>query len=151
MVLSQGSCASFMDKTQSRDKDIRYMAASDLLAELDGRGANGSSGGSGSSGGHHAPAMLSADMQKRMTAALVALIDDTATDVAGLAVKCLPPLVEQFSAESGAALLEQLFQKVSRGFDALAKGAPSKAGKKAAAKTAASSAGSKPASASSFR
>ena len=112
-ALSTHALVSFLDKVTSRDKDIRYMAASDLLAELDGSASGkekdktmSSRVRSGSAAGGGAPP--DAALEKKLGTAVLALMKDSATEVAALSVKLLPVLVNYMSAPCGVEMLESL-------------------------------------------
>ena len=71
-----------LEKTENRDKDFRYMATSDLLAELSKESFKPDS-----------------DSERRICKCLLALINDQSSDVQSLAVKCLSPLVRKVHEE----------------------------------------------------
>ena len=64
--------------TVDRDKDFRYMATSDLLAELSKESFKPDSDG-----------------ERRICKCLLKLVNDQSSDVQSLAVKCLSPLVRK--------------------------------------------------------
>ena len=67
-----------LEKTVNRDKDFRYMATSDLLTELQKESFKPGSDG-----------------EKKICKAILKLLNDQSSDVQGLAVKCLSPLVRK--------------------------------------------------------
>lgn len=69
------SISSTLEKMNSRDKDFRYMATADLVTELNKDGFK-----------------LDPDSEKKLTQAVLKLIEDNSNQVQELAVKCLGPL-----------------------------------------------------------
>eukprot|EP01090_Pellita_catalonica_P023354 TRINITY_DN955_c0_g1_i2.p1 TRINITY_DN955_c0_g1~~TRINITY_DN955_c0_g1_i2.p1 ORF type:complete len:1220 (+),score=270.34 TRINITY_DN955_c0_g1_i2:48-3707(+) len=65
-----------LDKLANRDPDFRYMALSDLIAELE-----------------KDTFKMDVDSEKKICASIIKLLDDSSGDVQGLTVKCLGPLV----------------------------------------------------------
>ena len=65
-------------KLEHRDRDYRYMASSDLLAELQKDSFKPDSDG-----------------EKKICRSILKLLHDQSSDVQGLAVKCLSPLVRK--------------------------------------------------------
>ncbi|CAG9463825.1 unnamed protein product [Pedinophyceae sp. YPF-701] len=86
-----GSIQQLLDKLKSSDKDIRYMAASDLLGEL-----------------QSVSTVVAPALQDRLTAAFLELLVDQAGDVASLAVRCLPPLLPAVGEAHVAQILDSL-------------------------------------------
>jgi len=67
-----------LEKTENRDKDFRYMATSDLLTELQKD--------------YFKP---DTDGERKICRSILKLLNDQSSDVQGLAVKCLSPLVRK--------------------------------------------------------
>eukprot|EP01116_Phalansterium_solitarium_P021844 TRINITY_DN6977_c0_g1_i1.p1 TRINITY_DN6977_c0_g1~~TRINITY_DN6977_c0_g1_i1.p1 ORF type:complete len:1273 (-),score=515.03 TRINITY_DN6977_c0_g1_i1:141-3881(-) len=72
------SVNSTLEKMASRDKDFRYMATADLVTELNKESFK-----------------LDADSEKRLTANVLKLLEDSSNQVQELAVKCLGPLARK--------------------------------------------------------
>jgi hypothetical protein len=80
--MSSFTIHTILEKTENRDKDFRYMATSDLLAELSKDTFKPDSDG-----------------ERKMCKCLLKLINDQSSDVQSLAVKCLSPLVRKVHEE----------------------------------------------------
>jgi len=80
--MSSFTVNSILEKTENRDKDFRYMATSDLLAELSKDSFKPDSDG-----------------ERKICKCLLKLINDQSSDVQSLAVKCLSPLVRKVHEE----------------------------------------------------
>jgi len=80
--MSSFTINSILEKTENRDKDFRYMATSDLLAELSKDTFKPDS-----------------DSERKICKCLLKLINDQSSDVQSLAVKCLSPLVRKVHEE----------------------------------------------------
>jgi len=80
--MSSFTINSILEKTENRDKDFRYMATSDLLAELSKDSFKPDSDG-----------------ERKICKCLLKLINDQSSDVQSLAVKCLSPLVRKVHEE----------------------------------------------------
>ena len=80
-----------LEKMENRDKDYRYMACSDLANELVKDSFT-----------------CSADEQHKMCAALIKLLNDSASEVQGVAVKCLAPLVKKVETKELVVLADDL-------------------------------------------
>jgi len=74
------SVQSFIEKSENKDKDIRFMALQDLHNEL-----------------QKETFKLDESSQRQIAEVVLKLLDDSSTDVQGMAVKCLPPLVKKMS------------------------------------------------------
>eukprot|EP00047_Mylnosiga_fluctuans_P004072 m.232562 g.232562 ORF g.232562 m.232562 type:complete len:1239 (+) comp12377_c0_seq1:72-3788(+) len=71
-----------MEKMQSADKDFRYMACSDLMAEL-----------------RKPDFRINERVERKLVQLLLSLLEDTNGEVQSLAVKCLPPLANKLLPE----------------------------------------------------
>eukprot|EP00303_Exanthemachrysis_gayraliae_P002445 CAMPEP_0206012078 /NCGR_PEP_ID=MMETSP1464-20131121/14229_1 /ASSEMBLY_ACC=CAM_ASM_001124 /TAXON_ID=119497 /ORGANISM="Exanthemachrysis gayraliae, Strain RCC1523" /LENGTH=506 /DNA_ID=CAMNT_0053385755 /DNA_START=34 /DNA_END=1551 /DNA_ORIENTATION=+ len=87
-----------IDKMANRDKDFRYMAVSDLLAEL-----------------QKEVFKMDPDQERKLVTQIFKLLTDAAGDVQGLAVKCLPLLIYKTSQVD--MIVDGLFQMVEKGKD----------------------------------
>jgi len=90
--------ASILEKTTNRDKDFRYMATSDLLAELSKETFKPDSDG-----------------ERKICKCVLKLLNDQSSDVQGLAVKCLSPLVRKVHEQQVEDIMVQLVQQVLTG------------------------------------
>ncbi|KAL1495813.1 hypothetical protein AB1Y20_016673 [Prymnesium parvum] len=89
-----------LEKTENRDKDFRYMATSDLLAEL------------------QKPAFKpDSDNERKICRCILKLLNDQSSDVQGLAVKCLTPLVRKVHDEFVNQLMLELSTSILTGKD----------------------------------
>jgi len=92
--------AAILEKTENRDKDFRYMATSDLLAEL------------------QKPAFkMESDGERKLCTCILKLLNDQSSDVQGLAAKCLAPLVRKLHDDFVDHLLIQLTNSILTGKD----------------------------------
>jgi cullin-associated NEDD8-dissociated protein 1 len=82
---------STLEKMANRDKDFRYMASSDLLTELGKETFK-----------------LDADGERRLTAAVLKLLEDNSGDVQGIAVKCVGPLIRRVNETQVGEISDQL-------------------------------------------
>jgi len=89
---------SILEKTSNRDKDFRYMATSDLLAELSNEAFKPDSDG-----------------ERKICKVVLKLLSDQSSDVQGLAVKCLSPLVRKVHEAQVEDIMLQLIQLVLTG------------------------------------
>ena len=80
----------------SRVADFRYMATSDLLAELSKESFR-----------------ATADVEKKVCGVVLRQLDDASGDVSSLAVKCLPPLVKGASPAAAADVVDGLCAKLA--------------------------------------
>ena len=92
--------STMLDKAENRDKDFRYMAANDLLNELGKESFKPDSDG-----------------EKKICRTIVKLLNDQSSDVQGLAVKCLPPLVRTVHQERVDEIMVTLCDRVLEGKD----------------------------------
>jgi len=89
---------SILEKTVNRDKDFRYMATSDLLSELQKEAFKPDSDG-----------------EKKICRAILKLLNDSSSDVQGLAVKCLSPLVRKVHEQQVDEIMVELCQQMLKG------------------------------------
>jgi len=87
-----------LEKTVNRDKDFRYMATSDLLSELQKESFKPDSEG-----------------EKKICRAILKLLNDSSSDVQGLAVKCLSPLVRKVHDQQVDEIMVELVNQVLKG------------------------------------
>ena len=92
--------STMLDKAENRDKDFRYMAANDLLNELQKESFKPDTDG-----------------EKKICRTIVKLLNDQSSDVQGLAVKCLPPLVRKVHQERVDEIMVTLCDRVLEGKD----------------------------------
>jgi len=92
------SLASVLEKMTSRDRDYRYMATSDLSAELQKD--------------QFKLETALADGEKKTCQALLKLLDDTSGDVQGMAVKCLGPLAKKVKESQIELLVDGMMENV---------------------------------------
>jgi cullin-associated NEDD8-dissociated protein 1 len=98
--MSSFTVNAILEKTENRDKDFRYMATSDLLAELSKEAFKPDSDG-----------------ERRMCRCLLKLINDQSSDVQSLAVKCLSPLVRKVHEERVEEIMTALVSHLLSGTD----------------------------------
>lgn len=92
--------APILEKTENRDKDFRYMATSDLLVEL------------------QKPAFKpDSDGERKICKCILKLLNDQSSDVQGLAVKCLAPLVRKLHDDYVDHLMVELSNSILSGKD----------------------------------
>ena len=96
--MSSFTVNAILEKTENRDKDFRYMATSDLFAELSKETFKPDSEG-----------------ERRMCACLLKLVNDRASEVQSLAVKCLSPLVRKVHEARVEEIMSELCSKVLTG------------------------------------
>ena len=96
--MSSFTINTILEKTENRDKDFRYMATSDLLAELSKESFKPDTEG-----------------ERRMVRSLLKLINDQSSDVQSLAVKCLSPLVRKVHEERVDEIMTSLCSNVLSG------------------------------------
>ena len=96
--MSSFTINTILEKTENRDKDFRYMATSDLLAELCKDSFKPDTEG-----------------ERRMVRSLLKLINDQSSDVQSLAVKCLSPLVRKVHEEKVDEVMLSLCNQVLSG------------------------------------
>ncbi|KAI8473659.1 MAG: armadillo-type protein [Monoraphidium minutum] len=84
-----------LEKIASKDKDFRYMATSDLLAEL-GKDSF----------------KVDPELERRLCAAVAVQLEDASGDISGLAVKCLGLLVRKVGEQNAIAAVNDLTGKV---------------------------------------
>lgn len=89
-----------LEKMTSKDKDYRYMSTSDLLNELNKEGFK-----------------ADADLEAKLSSILIQQLDDVSSDVSGLAVKCLAPLVKKVNATRVVEMTNKLCDKLRNGKD----------------------------------
>ncbi|KAI6237157.1 hypothetical protein M3Y95_00235700 [Aphelenchoides besseyi] len=87
--------ASLLEKMISPDKDFRFMATNDLMTELQKDSIK-----------------LDDDIERRITKAILYLLDDRNGEVQNLAVKCLAPLVSKVKLQQIELIVESLCQNV---------------------------------------
>eukprot|EP00899_Mesostigma_viride_P020190 jgi/Mesvir1/28172/Mv04732-RA.1 len=87
-----------LDKIASKDKDLRYMATSDLLNELQ-------------KDSFHADP----ETERKIVHVVLQQMEDMAGDISGLAVKCLAPLVKKASEQKVLEIVEALCSKLLTG------------------------------------
>ena len=96
--MSSFTVNAILEKTENRDKDFRYMATSDLFTELSKDSFKPDSEG-----------------ERKMCACLLKLINDQASEVQSLAVKCLSPLVRKVHEARVEEIMAELCSKVLSG------------------------------------
>jgi len=90
-------------KLTSQDKDIRYMAVSDLLQELQG--------------GRFTELDKIPRLEDKFCLEMLARTQDQASDVCSLAMKCLASLVKVVSVENGRKVVGELCTSITQGSD----------------------------------
>lgn len=87
-----------LEECKHYDKDNRYMAASDLVAEMMKEGAK-----------------IDAALEKRICSAFLTLLDDTALDVQGNAVKSIAKITSRIQESNLADITEKLAELILNG------------------------------------
>eukprot|EP00898_Chlorokybus_atmophyticus_P001722 jgi/Chlat1/2550/Chrsp175S02405 len=96
--MASATVSLILEKIASKDKDYRYMATSDLLNELS-----------------KAEFKADADTEQKICQVVLQQLEDASGDIAGLAVKCLAPLVKKVNEARVVNIVETLCQKLLRG------------------------------------
>ncbi|KAF5825502.1 putative cullin-associated nedd8-dissociated protein 1, partial [Dunaliella salina] len=91
-----------LEKINSKDKDFRYMATSDLLNEL-----------------QKETFRADGDLERRLGDAILAQLEDQSGDISGMAVKCVGHLVRKVSQARAEVVIKTLCE---RAITALPKG-----------------------------
>ncbi|KAL0485385.1 cullin-associated NEDD8-dissociated protein [Acrasis kona] len=98
--MSTFSVSSLTEKSSSLDKDIRHMAMWDLNNEL-----------------QKDTLKLDENSQRQLAEIVLKLLDDTSSDVQGVAVKCLAPLVKKMSKQQVEVNISKLSENLALGKD----------------------------------
>ena len=96
--MSSFTVTGLISKLEHRDRDFRYMASSDLLAELQKESFKPDSDG-----------------EKKLCRSILKLLHDQSSDVQGLAVKCLSPLVRKVHGQLVEEIMVELVKDVLTG------------------------------------
>lgn len=94
------SASQFLEKMESKDKDIRHMALYDLHNELQKENFK-----------------LDESSQKQVTDSVLKVLDDTSSEVQGMAVKCLGPFVKKLSKPQIEGCVTKLSTNIMKGED----------------------------------